>query len=315
MTSSLKDVKSADMVRTLAEMNYYKKDCTVFGYSWVNHEGKRMYRMSENETMIFHAFDVDLLEHYSMTPVQKFITRELITEENQEELYFLQKLKLAQKMREEFDAQYFDCLRIMQEYAPDEQAVSLLEDWQEEIDGYFDEDELQLFEGAVGDAYIAKHLPKWKYDKMQIWIKQVRKQMSGRLQQNDAYERIFYGFAYKKAGEDHYSYIYNANKTALCNQIKELDEQRIWHTPVYHRRYWYNRSTELPSIRKQFVADMKELMNGTYLNRMEKLQNLPSAIPQDLWNEEAAKLKKNCSEAAWTGAKYWASRWNIKISE
>ena len=34
MTTSLRDVSSAQMVNKLAEMNCFEQDCTVYGYSW-----------------------------------------------------------------------------------------------------------------------------------------------------------------------------------------------------------------------------------------------------------------------------------------
>ena len=41
MTTSLRDVASAEMVRTLAEMNCFEQDCTVYGYSWKSRTGRK----------------------------------------------------------------------------------------------------------------------------------------------------------------------------------------------------------------------------------------------------------------------------------
>ena len=40
MTTSLRDVSSAEMVRKLAEMNCFEQECSIYGYSWKNKNGK-----------------------------------------------------------------------------------------------------------------------------------------------------------------------------------------------------------------------------------------------------------------------------------
>ena len=57
MTTSLRDVSSAEMVRKLAEMNCFEQECTMYGYAWKRNNGKRMYSMSEDELLIQQAFE------------------------------------------------------------------------------------------------------------------------------------------------------------------------------------------------------------------------------------------------------------------
>lgn len=315
MTSSLKDVRAADMVRNLAEMNYYKKDCTVYGYAYLNDEGKKIYRLSDNEVMLHRAFEADVIAMRSMTPVKIYTSRELLQEETSEEIYFMQKLKMANEIRLNFNDTYYNCLKEVQEVPSDEQALDIIMEWQEDIDGYFDEDAVRLFEGAVELAYATKHLPHWRYVQLLQWVTQVKKQMKNIVQMHDVYERTFYGLAYRKKDQEKYSYMYNANDTALFNQIKELDEQGTWHTPVYHKKYWYTNSMDLSGVRKQFVEDLKETMDQDYLDRMIRIQNLPSAIPEDLWKKTVETVKAECSADAVDALNYWANRWNLAVSE
>ena len=57
MTTSLKDVSSAEMIRKLAEMNCFEQECTMYGYAWKLDNGMRMYSMSEDELFIQQAFE------------------------------------------------------------------------------------------------------------------------------------------------------------------------------------------------------------------------------------------------------------------
>lgn len=314
MTTSLRDVSSAQMVQKLAEMNCFEQECTVYGYSWKRKNGKRMYSMSDDALLIQRAYEEHLLEQCSMTPVQQWTTRAIIKEETQEDLFLYFKLQLARQLKEAFSDVYFDCLLALQQAPGDDQAEALLLEWQEELDGYFNEEELHLFAGAADYAYMTKHLPDWRYQQLQKWIKLTRKQMMRKMHVHDNFERTFYGAAYQNPVTQRYEFVCNANEKSVYHRVKEMDEQGILHTPIYQKTYWYNRSNELPNVRKKFEADLRDLMDNTYLDRIVALQSLPSAIPQDLWNRCLARVEEQCSAAAVEGLRYWGRRWNI-ISE
>lgn len=312
MTTSLRDVSSAEMVRKLAEMNCFEQECTVYGYSWQRKNGKRMYSMSEDELLIQQAFENHLQEGCGMTPVQRWTTRAIVKEETKEDLFLYFKLQLAKQLKNDFNEVYFDCLRELQGWPSDNQAEELLLLWQEEIDGYFDEEELLLFSGAVNYAYVTKHLPVWRYQQLEKWIKLTRKQMMRKMHVHDNFDRTFYGVAYLNGTTGKYQFICNANDKALYNRVKELDQQGILHTPVYQKTYWYSRSNDLSTVRKKFETDIRALMNETYLKRITALQSLPSAIPVALWNTCLEQVKSQCSDAALEGLLYWGKRWNIQ---
>ncbi|MBQ1188598.1 MAG: hypothetical protein IIX62_05910 [Peptococcaceae bacterium] len=314
MTTSLRDVSSAQMVNKLAEMNCFEQECSVYGYAWKRENGKRMYSMSDDELLIQRTYEEHVLEGCSLTPVQQWSTRAIIKEETQEDLFFYFKLQLAEQLRDQFPDVYFDTLYQLQNIPADNQAEELLLEWQEELDGYFDEEELYLFAGAVDYAYVTKHLLDWRYDQLCKWIKLTKKQMMRKMQVHDNFERTFYGVAYQSKTTGTYAFVCNANEKSLYNKVKEMDEQGILHTPVYQKTYWYNRSNDLPKVRKQFEADLKELMDDTYMHRIVKLQSLPSAIPEEVWADALKQMEYHNSVSAVEGLRYWARRWNI-ISE
>ena len=85
MTTSLRDVASAEMVRTLAGMNCFELDCVVYGYGWKKPDGQKMYSMSDDELLIQKAFEEHTLERCCMTPIQQWSTRSIVKEETKEE--------------------------------------------------------------------------------------------------------------------------------------------------------------------------------------------------------------------------------------
>jgi hypothetical protein len=311
MTTSLKDVSSAEMIRTLAELGCFEQECNVYGYAWQMPDGKCKYRLSDDELVIHRAFNLQVTEQNCLTPVQKWTTRAIIREENKEDLQLYFKVQLADQLRQDFNNVYFANLAKLQQVQADEQAVELLFAWQEELNGYFEEDTLALLAGAIRTAYITKHLPEAEYHQLQQWLKWARKQAGKKLQARDNFERTFYGVACREENGT-YRFVCNADEKALYNQVKEMDMKGQVHTPMYQRTYWSNRSTDLPAMRRQFIADMQELMDENYLTRMETLRQMSSAIPQELWCECLAEVETNCSTVAVDGFHYWGNHWNIE---
>lgn len=311
MTTSLRDVSSAEMVRTLAEMNCFEQECVVYGYSWKKPDGQKMYSMSDDELLIHKAFEEHMLERCCMTPIRQWSTRAILKEETQEDLILYFKLQLAKELKAQYNDTYFDALQVLQDVYADTQAEELLLEWKEELDGYFDADELMLFEGAVEYAYVTKHLPPKSYRRLCQWIQHIRKQMMRKMQMHDIFERTFYGVAYWDKDSEQFSFITNANEKSMHDRVKELDHRGQQHTAVYQKTYWFSRSNDLSKVRKQFEADLKNLMDETYLKRMRTLQNLPSAIPADLWEDCMRKVQEHCTEEAVQGMQFWGHKWNI----
>ena len=223
MTTSLRDVSSAQMVNKLAEMNCFEQDCTVYGYSWKRENGKRMYSMSDDELLIQRTYEEHALEGCTLTPMQQWTTRAIVKEETQEDLFLYFKLQLAKQLKEQFSDAYFAALLQLQQAPGDDQAETLLLEWQEELDGYFDEEELHLFAGAVDYAYVTKHLPEWRYKQLCKWIKLTKKQMMRKMQMHDNFERTFYGVAYQSKTTGNYAFMCNANEKSLYNKVKEME--------------------------------------------------------------------------------------------
>ena len=311
MTTSLRDVASAEMVRTLAGMNCFELDCVVYGYGWKKPDGQKMYSMSDDELLIQKAFEEHTLERCCMTPIQQWSTRSIVKEETKEDLFLYFKLQLAKELKEHYNDVYFEVLQTLQDVYADNQAEALLLEWKEDLDGYFDADELMLFEGAVEYAYVTKHLPPKPYRHLCQWIQHIRKQMMRKMQMHDIVERTFYGVAYWDKDSEQFNFIVNANEKSMHDRVKELDHKGQQHTSVYQKTYWFSRSNDVPKIRKQFEEDLKDLMDEEYLQRIRTLQNLPSAIPAELWESCLKKVEEHCSEEALKGLMFWGHKWNI----
>lgn len=310
MTTSLKDVSSAHMIRSMVEMNCFAQECSVFGYMWKDRAGHVKYTTSDDETVIQHSFEQKVLENCEMSPIKHWTSREIIKEETRDDLWMYLKLVLCDKLRAEYDPVYFYILHDLCTVTPDNQAWEILQPWMEEIDGYYDEASLQLFEGAVDVAAVSKHLTRETYGMIKKWLLKIRSQITHGTQVKDNYERAFSGFAYESS-RGRYSLFCNANSRAISDRRNEMEQQGIFHTPLYTKQYWYHTANELKDVRVRFQAEMKQLMDAIYFARIDALRGLEHKILAERWESAFAEARMRCSEEAVKGLLYWAYRWNL----
>ena len=230
------------MIHSLVEMNCFAQECSVYGYMWKDRAGRIKYTTSADETVIQHSFEQKVLESYELSPIKIWTVREIIKEETKDDLWMYLKLVLCDKLKENFNADYFSILHDLISVAPDDQARDILLPWMEELDGYYDEASLQLFEGAVAIASVSKHLKPETYGMIKGWLQKTRRQIFSRMSVQDNYERTFGGFAYENgaggvlqckpkgnfrsaqgngtAGNFSYAIVYEAILVSCCERVE-----------------------------------------------------------------------------------------------
>lgn len=111
MTTSLKDVSSAQMIHSLVEMNCFAQECNVYGYMWKDSAGRIKYTTSDDEAVIRHSFERKVLAHYEMTPIKSWTAREIVKEETKDDLWMYLKLRLCEAFQIKLRASVFPDVR------------------------------------------------------------------------------------------------------------------------------------------------------------------------------------------------------------
>ena len=310
MTTSLKDVSSAQMVYTLNEMNCFETECTVYGYVWKDRNGRKQYTTSEDHLIIHQSFEEKELLGYVMSPIRSLSIRLIMKEETKDDSIFLQKLRWSKTLQQCYNDDYFRILEKLCGVANDNRAFDMLYQWQCMIEGYYDADMVKLFEGAVIEAYKIKHLTRDTYQKFCRWIQLSKKQISQQGHRVDHFSRIFYGVAYEKSKND-FKYLCNANKQSLFDRLLEFDAKDIFYTPIFEKEYVYHRSNDLKDIRKMFENHLRTIMDDSYLQSMKAIKAFPFNRDEDIACKCLDEAKCICTEEAANGVAYWAHRWNM----
>ena len=137
-------------------------------------------------------------------------------------------------------------------YADECVRSGVLSDFQNVIEGYFDDTLLQLFLGLLEMSYEGKILSHEQFIKFKEWHDKVRHQMSDDPASVDNITRIFYGFVYKDKDENYRSII-DAQEMNVVEQRQEKQMQGYLVAPIIKKQFAFKQFGEMPKIRQEFI--------------------------------------------------------------
>ncbi|MEE0434521.1 MAG: hypothetical protein UDB11_03825 [Peptococcaceae bacterium] len=265
MTTSLRDVSAAQMVNALAEVGYFDNEYNVYGCAFW-YENKVHYIVSDDYNAICNFKKKAVWEDIYASPVWKREIKDSFLEGMERRHILKLKLELAKELYNAYPASYFK-ERVAENYQ--DSAYDILKDWQQEIDGYFDEDELILFEEAVRCAYQGHKITPEHMKSFRFWIKHVRMQMTENIEKKDRFSRTLYGFAYENEGK--ILYVSNANQKVIYERKEEVVAKGLFVTPIFEKEYWYHQSEQLYKLRGLFEENLKSIYNKRRIKEMKKI--------------------------------------------
>ena len=177
MTTSLKDVSSAQMIKSMAELGCFEYEDTAYGCAY-RKDGKVLYRMGGDWQRIHDFIENSRLAGILPTAVAEKTVRQAKITGSEEEAKLKLKLALGKELQAMYNAAFFDILEELGQIPNCDSAGDILEEYKEAIDGFFDDGQLQLFEGLLNRAYLAKTLTTEHFDALRSWLAATRLQMA-----------------------------------------------------------------------------------------------------------------------------------------
>lgn len=299
MTTSLKDVASAQVVGKLADMDCFSKEYVTWGFGWLQ-DGRVRWRAGEDGNQVRRSYDELLYAGASLTPLVSRSVRAVLTKENRLDGLLLLRLRLLGELQSMYGSEYFDALRTLRDLPNDDAAYGAISEWRDEIDGYFEEDSLTLFDETVREVYLCGHLSTGHVKELLDWSMGSRLRGAAGAYETDQYSRTFLGCALTDDGET-WQWLSNANEEVFWQQLEDRSKSGVWHTPVWRKTVWFHRMYELPAARRAFLERYRAVADDLYLERMRFLQGLPSKVPSDLWQRQLVRVGLACPPDACDG--------------
>lgn len=287
---------AAQTAGAMVEMGCFAQEVTVYGSAYYE-EGHRRYMLSADEAKIADFVQGAQYAHLLPTPLSQLSLAVVIPAGCAELVSRAAKKRLARQLEASYPPEYFELAAGLLAVTPDTSAQSWLEAMQDALEGVFEEDRLQLFEGLLHLAYLKKNVSERTYHQFNEWLERVRREMADDACPRERFAKTFYGAVYFKADGSRALDI-NVCREVIYQHQLERQKENIPMTPLASKTYWYGYEQTVQELRVQFADHLARLFDETYLSAWRTLTNLPSAIPPEAWREAQAQSSRDFGDPA-----------------
>lgn len=301
-----RDMQCAGDVGRMAALGKYDVEFNVFGCSYLKN-GTQYYRATgKGEKMYDFAYEEMLSDNFP-TPVEEDMYQTVVPVEMKDIIMDETKLHLIQKMKRI----YHDVYRVMHpllEKAANDSAYEGLKEEEEALDGYFDDLTLQLFQGTVELAYLAKALRREQLEEFYVWLEKERRQMEDDPIISGRFERYFYGFGYSEDGT-HLQYFCDADRVEVMAQWQKRLVNGARVMPIVKKRYWFESVQVMPFLRKDFLKILEKVEDSAYFERLGVLKSGAQVISREEVKACRDLIDKDISKEACKVLDFYAALW------
>ena len=311
MMMKFRDLQVAEDFSKMAELGYLDKEFTMYGAAFWQGD-KRHYIVTGDLDKLYDFDGRCLEEQIYLTPLLTLTKVCPVPSGCDDDIARTVKVDLAKKLSDVYSDGFFAAAADLSQAAEATDAArGAFDAWQEQLEGIFAEEKLQLFEGLARYAFSRRILTEETYRGYQYWLRQTRREMEDDVVVKDLFERTFYGYAQWTSGQKP-RYITNANKGSVYRKWRQaqLDGQEV--TPIFAKTYWYNYTYTVNDARDAFKAAIQTILGPDYLALAQKLTGLASALPAQTYHELARTVSSQCLPEAQQAFAALGRHWGVK---
>lgn len=303
----IRDLQVAEDIGARAKLGWFDVEFNFFGTAY-EQAGEEYYLISSNPIRIYDFIAEQCRLDIYCSPVDVYVKKCPVPSGTEDLIARDIKLLLGKQLQRKYTPDFLQDFQETFRDIANDGAKDILEAWQEQIDGLFDQELLGLFNHLVQTAYSAKVLKRRSYDEFQRWIQSVYADMGDDLIVKDVYRRDLYSLTYWDGGKRHT--VINAQKDRLYVKAQELMKRGILSTPIYGKTYWYNHDYRLTDARKEYEAYLKSDLMEAFLQAADRINNLPSAIDGAFYQEVSNRWRQQYGEEVQDYLAYYQTKWH-----
>lgn len=290
LNQMFRDFKVAEDVGKMMELRRFEVEFEIFGTVFWQ-DGTRHYLVSKSEDTLYQQIAPLALENMYPLIMQTWHESLLVPAGWDEEIEQTVKVHFCKALQKNFPESFWKNVEDVTRGITDDSATAILDPLQEQLDGVFNADLLQLFESLLDLVYLRKNLTKRSYHMYSEWLKEVRQEMVDDVITKDLFSKDLYGFAYED-GSGRFSYHLNASQRVAHEKRDKHQKEGCLVTPIFHKKYWYNYEYRLVHVRADFKEELKRLFDGAYFDILRRITTLNVAVNANLYR---AVLQDYCA--------------------
>lgn len=152
-----------------------------------------------------------------------------------------------------------------------------------------DEQIIQIVRGLAEDAYEMKKLSRINFWHIMKWVQKEQKNVNVICYGNERYHRTYYGFCSQKQGKIRY-YV-NASRFTVQQKRRDLIGHGEIVSPILGKTYIVDDQSKLIGCRKEFIKLLGHYLDDIFMNDLQVLWKLPSAVNIDVYQQGLCNLE------------------------
>lgn len=267
-------------------------------------------RISAKEHLLQRFVQDALEEGLYPTPVKRYIRRLPAPSGEEAAIKARVKKEAARQIFALYDETYFQALAQLTATQESDSAWPLLRQWQEALEGIYNREWLDLYQGLLYTALESKVLSVRHYLELKGWLKTIDKQLEDDIIPKSQYKKTMAAFAYTR-DDIQWQYFFDARLEAAVNKREALEMARYQVTPILVRTRYLSDMSQFPAMRASFQADYQAYCEQGYLDCYQQIKQLPSVITKEAFAAWEATVAANCTQEAQAALGRYKRRWNL----
>lgn len=302
-----RDERCANDVAKMAELGRFGEQIIVYGTAAKKDDDKIYYHVTTEENKMFEMIEENRTVEMYFTPMVSVLQRFQVPAGMEDKVLLAVKYSLLSKMKKEYEGvDYFNLMEPFFKEKANNSSYPILNNYRKQIEGNFDDFELQKFTGLVKIAYDAKVLDFDGYNNLMQWHKEIRRQMEDDPVVEDNIGRTLYGFIYLK--KDKPESVFDAREITVLKKRQELLTQGYLTGPVIKRDYWFQQFHQFNEIKNRHQQWLLKCEDENFFNMLFQIKQLKGVI--DIQELAVIKERVANSSYAYRAVNYFEHLWN-----
>lgn len=298
-----RDMQASSAVAVMAQLGRFETEFLIYGTAVQENDHKIYYYATTNQEKLYQCIEKARFEERYFMPMIRYIKRLKVPADLEEVWLAKTKIELIQQMKHQYEF-FLPRMEPLFRREPTDQALGLLEQYQEAIDGYFDDTLLQLFEGLVNMSYEGKILSRQSFLNLKKWHDKIRHQMHDDPVCVDSITREFYGFVFvDKHGKR--NTVFDAQKMNVVEMQQEKMIRGYLTGPIMKKQYAFKQFGDMPKIHQQYSDWLLSAQSESYFQMIAQLKKMPGVVLVEELDDIAAAVTET-EYAAYSTAYYTA---------
>ena len=191
------DLQAGVDFETALKLGCFYKEFMYYAVAYSTPKGIAC-RISAKERTMQQFVYKSLEEGLYPTPIKQHIQRLAAPSGQESSIKIKVKKEAARKIFDLYNETYFQCLSKLTAVAASDDALPLLLKWQEQLEGIYDKELLDLFQGLIYTALESKVLSMPYYLELMRWIDRIYRELESDIIPKKQYKKTMSAFAYTK---------------------------------------------------------------------------------------------------------------------